>query len=788
MQFQNKLRLIKTLFFVLPMFYVIGCGVWEDFTTYFNLYYDTSDLFHRAEDKINLQHRGLFSVQEQNLAPDINQLLIKVVEKSSQLLQFHSKSIYVDNALIMLGKSFFYQQNYQKAYREFDELITKQPNSSLVLEAKLWLGKTQMQLKEYTNGLATLNAVREEAKKRGRDNIISDTYVEEIKYRISQNDYAGAVELLKQFLKIANNGEIKAEIVYNTALLYLTLGDTKSAISNFEMVSKYSPTYNILYNSQIELGKALRSSGEGEKSLVIYNKMISQDKYADSLAALYYQKAKTLVKLGKMDDALDQFRMLDTAYSRTVYSGLAKYNIAQLYEGYFKNLDSAEVYYNGVTTSAAPMEDILDSRDKMELFKNYRDISDKLAEEEKELNYLNNPDAFIKDSIAYYSELEYINNEKKRLSNFVDTTRGNNQNKMYDTSKYNDQKYRDSIKAAAGNILDTNQSYNKYQYNRNIQGAKSDSNMAQGNKLKEENSFFKKKPPVRPTVSADTLQQEIIKYEFQKGNLLFSEFNLPDTAYQYYDDILKNHPKSAYEGRTLYAMGLYYLTEGDSLKADSLFNLVYNNYKNESIVNAAADKLHKPLIDFNSDPLHIEYKLAEKDMDSSKYNASAEKFYKIFKSDRESQIAAQALYASGWILENKLNLLDSAAAVYDSLVKYYPKSVYAMEVSPKLSLYNQELAKMNLAYQDSIKYYASKGDSIKFKKVSLQQFEDNENLALINKTNQKTLISENELSNKQKKTNNTANTKELFKENSSAANPDTLIRIFNRGIRQNIKQ
>lgn len=788
MQFQNKLRLIKTLFFVLPMFIIIGCGVWEDFTTYFNLYYDTSDLFHRAEDKINLQHRGLFSVQEQNLAPDINQLLIKVVEKSSQLLQFHSKSIYVDNALIMLGKSFFFQQNYQKAYREFDELITKQPNSSLVLEAKLWLGKTQMQLKEYTNGLATLNAVREEAKKRGRDNIMSDTYVEEIKYRISQNDYAGAVELLKQFLTIANSGEIKAEIVYNTALLYLTLGDTKSAISNFEMVTKYSPTFNILYNSQIELGKALRSSGEGQKSLVIYNKMISQDKYADSLSALYYQKAKTLVKLGKMDDALDQYRMLDTAYSRTVYSGLAKYNIAQLYEGYFKNLDSAEVYYNGVTTSTAPLEDILDSRDKMELFKNYRDISDKLTEEERELNYLNNPDAFIKDSIAYYSELEYINNEKRRLSNFVDTTKGNNQGKLNDTSKINDQKYRDSIRAVSGNILDTNQSYNKYNYNKNLQGIKLDTNIAKGNKLKEENTFFKKKPPVRPTVSADTLQQEITKYEFQKGNLLFSEFNLPDTAYKYYDDILKNHPKSVYEGRAIYAMGLYYLTEGDSLKADSLFNLVYNKYKNESIVNAAADKLHKHLIDFNSDPLHIEYKLAENDMDSSKYNSSAEKFYKIFKSDRESQIAAQSLYASGWILENKLNLLDSAAVIYDSLVKYYPKSIYAMKVLPKLSLYNQELAKMNLAYRDSIKYYASKGDSTKFKRVSLQQFEDNENLALINKTNQKTLISENGILNKQQKTNNAANTKELFKDNSLVANPDTLIRVFNRGIRQNIKQ
>jgi len=35
-----------------------GCGVWEDFTTYFNLYYNTKHKFQEAEDAIKLQRKN----------------------------------------------------------------------------------------------------------------------------------------------------------------------------------------------------------------------------------------------------------------------------------------------------------------------------------------------------------------------------------------------------------------------------------------------------------------------------------------------------------------------------------------------------------------------------------------------------------------------------------------------------------------------------------------------------------------------------------------------------------
>ncbi|HSR17343.1 MAG TPA: tetratricopeptide repeat protein, partial [Ignavibacteriaceae bacterium] len=137
-----------------------GCGIWENFTTYFNLYYNTKDIFDQAESTIYQEKKPLFSTNELIIPGSVNQDLSKVIEKCSALLQFHSESSYVDEALMMLGKCFYYQKNYQKALRKFQELLATQPESDLVIETRLWIGKTQMKLRDYENALSTLQALR----------------------------------------------------------------------------------------------------------------------------------------------------------------------------------------------------------------------------------------------------------------------------------------------------------------------------------------------------------------------------------------------------------------------------------------------------------------------------------------------------------------------------------------------------------------------------------------------------------------------------------------------------
>ncbi len=672
---QNKIHLfvLKSLLIIAPSALFFGCGVWADFTTYFNLYYNASDAFSQAEKDINSQKRDLFSTQDLILPQSASTQLTKVVEKCSQILQFHSNSGFVNDALLMLGKSFYYQANYLKALRKFNELIARQPKGIMLLTAELWVGKSQMRLRQFSEGLATLKDVREKALKDDERSIVEDAFIEEIKYKIIQQDYAGAIDLTNQFLSVSKNSEVNAEVSLELGKLYERVQDNKNAIKAFENVSKYSPTFEIQFNALLALGKALRNDNQNQQALDIFDRLKRQQKYSDSLAVIDLQRGLTLIKMDNVKDAMDQLQYVDTAYARTPSSGIASYELAYLYLNNFGNFDSASTYFGKVVTSTAPVKYITDARTQGDLLKSYQTKIAEVNNSKTQILYAVDSTAFKRDSLAYADSLK-AREEQQKFAKIKLELEG-----------------KDSLAARNRQQIIPNQ--------------------------KPVESELQNLPPLiepkRPTMPLDSLTNRLVKAEFELGNLLFTEFNMQDSAYKYYYDILTNYPGTPYQARVLFAMGSYYSTLNDSVKADSLFNIIYDNYKKESIVNAAATKLHKPLIDFNYDPAMPLYAEAEKKMMSRNYDSSLTEFYNIYITHRKSPYAAKALYATGWILENKLNLRDSAAVIYDSLTSEFPQSVYAASVLPELTFYRTELARLKKAQEDSLKLASAKTDSLK---------------------------------------------------------------------------
>ncbi len=803
---QIKFNLILRRLFILttPALILTGCGVWNNFTTYFNLYYDTTDLFSKVEKSLNLQKRDLFSIDPVKVPPSSNADVTKVIEKCSQILQFHAQSSYVDDALFIIGKCFYYQTDYPKALRKFEELIATQPKSNLILDTKLWIGKTQLRMKEYTNALSTLSDVMASAKKENKKDIEQGVLITEIKYRISQNELNRAITLANDLLNVANDNSVRAEVAYEMGKLYNLVGDQANAIKYFRKVTDYSPTYGTEFNSLIELSKTLRENGEDQKALDIFDSMSKQQKNLDSMNVIDLQKGLTLLKLNRTKEALDQFFYVDTAFARTPSQGMASYELGKVFLEKFRNFDSAYYFYNRTSASAAPAKYLDDARNKVDLLSKYRALSTDLQFNKKELNYALNPDLFVKDSIKYADEVAKEEERAKYLAYFDSLKNAFGSGGFDSLKELSALQKADSLKlmdstltADSLKMLDSNQVLNSNQALMNNQSQNRFNTRdqllrsGQNNRgINEQNRFGQSysmpaitiKPPQRPTQPIDTLQNYVVRSEFDVGNLLFTEFNLPDSAYNYYTDILTNYAASPYEARVLYALGSYYLTVNDSVKADSIFNIVYNNYRNESIVNAAANKLNKPLINFDYDTAQTLYAQAESQMLRASYDSSLTSMYSIYKTHPKSIYAAKALYAAGWILENNKDMNDSAAVIYDTLIKEYPRSVYALQVSPKVSYYDQEVAKLKLQRQDSLlAMNRTKNDSlatdslqlIQKKLASLQSNEPrniNPNLGNVNKNpNQNTAAAKPGEANPA-----------VVQNNSVSA--DTLIRIRRKGM------
>jgi TolA-binding protein len=744
MIFRNKTIKLLVLSFLLLI--ASGCSVWDNFTTYFNLYFNTATLFEDAELEILSQKRDLFSNDPLVIPGNAKASLVKVVEKSSKLLQFYSTSAYVDEALMMLGKSFYYQNNYQKSNRKFEELLaTNIDDDELITEANLWMAKNSFELKEITKALELIEQVRAKGIEEGYNLIIKESYVHEIKYRLREKDYTKAISLATEFAEVYNDDLIRAQIYYELGNLYTLIGEKENAITAYEKVFDYSPDFDLEVSTTIKYANALRNAGQTQKALEVFEDIRTEDKFSNSFNEIDFEIGKTLVELGEYNQALEQFRMVDTTYKNTPFSSASNFEMGELYRAKFLNYDSAGYYFSKSAVSNPPKEYVDKAKSNNLLFAKYSKLRNEINKFDKQLYYSQNIEIFIKDSTEYLADslriLEEFLAQKEMQEIWKDVGTDTMLGKI-DSSFIKDSIFvKDSlikvdslIQIGEVSTFDTAGISNRlfeFRKQKRIEAEnelknKELQNLKNSGQLKLDSLDFKGNPPKRLSISIDSAKTIISKDNLELGNLFLTDLNVPDSAFFLYQQNLEKYSETSYYPNTLYAIGSYYLTIDEKEKADSLFRIIYENYKDKNIVNAAANKLNLPLIDLNYDPAKEIYASAEDYMLETDYSRSIDKFWSIYKEYPKSPLAPKALYASAFILEDNLFLLDSAASVYDTLIAKYPTTPYVKKVSQKISIYKQEKARIQKAIQDSLNALVQlKSDSTQ---IALNPDEESEKL------------------------------------------------------------
>ena len=680
-----KMKIKNKIIFAGLVFLLASCGVWKDFTTFFNTYYNARLNFEEAMEEINSQPRELFEFKEPTVTSKAKTSLNKVIEKCSKILQFDSESSYFDESLLIIGKSFYYQQEYLQAIRKFQELIALS-KTDLKLEAKLWIGKTELQLRNFENGYKILDEVKAEAQIEENEEIQIDAYIAQIRYLINRENLNQAVNLSAELLSISESDERNAEITYEMGKIYLLLEDNENAALYFNKVHDYSPTFDIEFYSYLEFAKIQKELGNLEESKAVLEDLRSEDKYADFYDEIDFQIALIYYDENKIEDALDLFTEVDTVYSKKEAGGKSKFMRGEIMELVFADYDSAQKLYDKVPTSAAPRDFKNLASAKSINLRKYFDIKKDLDFRLAQMVYLTDNERFIEDSTWYF------NWKNRDTTNLADLFNANK-------PKFNDEFLADSIRIQLDSIaVDTNYTaYQKDSLNYVLRGLRPPDKDLLPTTPVVQNVIVDdiEKPPFdyepkRPKISEDSLKILIADSKLKMGDHFFTELNVPDSAYKYYNSIITEYDMTKYVPNAMFALGGYYDIYGNSVKADSLYRYVYDNYKNVPIVNEAAKKLKLPEIDFKSDPASDEYLIAEDFLINNKFDQAISSLLMINKTYPKSQYAAKSLYTIGWIYENELFKPDSAFFYYDSLIASFNKSDYAKAVRAKVSFYKSE--------------------------------------------------------------------------------------------------
>ena len=344
----HLVKLCLAGFFLVMAFFLNGCSIfspignaisqgYENMISYFNAYYNARNLFKDAEDEVKtaeLLARGkeVSAGQTKQIPETAKQKFGQVIDKCSNILAYHPTSNLVDNALLLIGKSFFYQMEYLKAERKFAELLAQFPNSSLALETQIWYARTEEKLGKLSDGVRLSDAIVLAAQEKHDNEIETQAHqlLGVLYRRMNQTDKSIA-EYEKAF-SVSNDDAIKGEVQVSLGDIYYADEQYKKAAETYLRTEDYTSDIYLKYYSKLQAAKAYGEIGELEKELILLDEMVGDFRNRQYLATIRYERANNYIASGRQDDAINEYIIVDTSYAHTEYAIRSAYKLGMIFE------------------------------------------------------------------------------------------------------------------------------------------------------------------------------------------------------------------------------------------------------------------------------------------------------------------------------------------------------------------------------------------------------------------------------------------------------------------------
>ncbi len=133
----SKNKLLLALLLAAMLFSGVGCSV------YFNTFFNCKKAFNSAEKARKKSPTGVGGQAQYQVA----------IEKATKVVDKFPDSKYYDDALYILGVSYYHTEKYSRAERRFRELLANYPESKFHKKSNLYLAKSKLQLGDISEAM-----------------------------------------------------------------------------------------------------------------------------------------------------------------------------------------------------------------------------------------------------------------------------------------------------------------------------------------------------------------------------------------------------------------------------------------------------------------------------------------------------------------------------------------------------------------------------------------------------------------------------------------------------------
>ncbi len=310
--------------------------LWGWGCAYYNTFYLAQKDFDKAEEN-RKKTQTTTNPQGQTA------LYTEAIKKASKILEFYPTSKWVDDALVLIGKSYYYQAEYAKAERKFRELIANFPKSNLIYEAYFFLGLSQIRLKNPLEAREALAFILGSAKAKS---FKPEATLALAEMALEEKDFSQALNYYQQFLTHYKKNPKAGECQYKIGEVYEKQKNLPQAWQAYSQVKNYSEDWDLIYLASFKTGELAYQLKNYPQGLEVFALLLKEKRYFDRQAKLKLKLAEGYNLSGDPEKALRAYQEINTQFPKTEESAQALYQSGLIYQDQKEDLKSAKEYFD----------------------------------------------------------------------------------------------------------------------------------------------------------------------------------------------------------------------------------------------------------------------------------------------------------------------------------------------------------------------------------------------------------------------------------------------------------
>jgi tetratricopeptide (TPR) repeat protein len=549
----------------------------------------------------------------------------RAIEKAADVLRNHEDSKWIDDALELIGKSYFQLSQFFSAEQKFNEIFTASANPQVRQRAVLWKGRIFLETNRHNEGIRYLNATIASEEYDWNPQILSELQLVLGQMYVHVENWEEATSALTSGISTIRDEELRSRANFLNAQVLERLDRKEEALSAYSGISRKYPDYQLILMANLKHAEINRELGNLDRSYRDLYAMSRDDKNFEQIGDINYEIGRTLQFKGEPTEAFEIYEdVLYNSIRPPTRETIAKthYAIAELYRFNFDDFTMAAAYYDSSARSATDLSRLPEEFDASELARSFGDYA-RLSSEIHKLDSLmwlgSLPRAQFDSVLTRIRDQrlqEYqrqMRQDQLRGTTLVNISQGGQESTQQNTQQSGFLNHRNPVLVAQAAesfaaiwdgrpLVDdwrrlqavrqqaaaiAQQQTQETTPTSGINGSNQISNVSIPTELNIDLSVI-------PFTEADKnkMRENIASYEYQLGNVFYLNLGMPDSAITHYQRVVNEFTTAPIRPQAMYTVADIYISYNDMDSAIEWANRIVDTYPASTVAQRIVSRLN----------------------------------------------------------------------------------------------------------------------------------------------------------------------------------------------------